>query len=376
LSVVLLLGAGLFLRSFANIQRVDPGFDARGVMTMRLTLPRERYEEEKANVFFDRLVERIGALPGVRAVAAASQFPPDESFSTPFTLDGAPPETGHIPTATITVASPAYFDTLRVPLRRGRVFSAADRLDAPRVAIVNQAFVDRYLAGSDAIGRRIGIGDAGARPWTIVGVAANVRNAGLTQPVQPELYVPVRQQTLWNQLFVLTRADTGAAALMPALRETVRSLDADQPIYAVQSLEQAIADSSFQQRTAAVLIAVFAAMAMLLAAVGIFGVMSYSVAARTQEIGIRMSIGASRAEILRLVLAQAGRLAASGLLIGVTIGLAGGRAVGGMLYGVAPTDPATLAAVAATLALVAVLAAWVPAARAMRIDPMQALRYE
>ncbi|HET7617665.1 MAG TPA: ABC transporter permease [Vicinamibacterales bacterium] len=376
LSAVLLLGAGLFLRSFANIQRVDRGFDADGVMTMRLTLPRERYEGEKANAFFDRLVERIGALPGVRAVAAASQFPPDESFSTPFTLDGTPSETGHIPTAMVTVASPAYFDTLRVPIRRGRAFSATDRLDAPRVAIVNRAFVDRYLAGSDALGRRLQIGDAAGGPWTIVGVAANVRNAGLTQPVQPELYVPVRQQTLWNQLFVLTRADTGAAALMPALRETVRSLDADQPIYAVQSLEQAIADSSFQQRTAAVLIAVFAAIAMLLAAVGIFGVMSYSVAARTQEIGIRMSVGASRAEILRLVLAQAGRLATSGLLIGLAIGLAGGRALGGMLYGVAPTDPVTLAAVAATLALVAVLAAWVPAARAMRIDPMVALRYE
>jgi putative ABC transport system permease protein len=379
LSIVLLLGAGLLLRSFVNIQRVNPGFNPRGVLTMRLTLPRDRYEGEAANAFFDRVIDRIAVLPGVRAVAAASQFPPDESFSTRFALEAAAQDEGSLPTTLITVATPAYFDTLRVPLRRGRTFDASDRLDSPPVAVVNRAFADRYTPSEDAIGRRIQIGDpAGARTWTtVVGIVADFKNQGLTQAVRPEVYVPVRQQTLWNQLFVLTRADaTAAAGLLPAVRAAVRGVDADQPIYAVQSLEQATADSSFQQRIAALLMGIFAAAALLLTAVGIFGVMSYSVTARTQEIGIRISVGASRSEILRLVFGQVARLAAAGLLIGVAILLAAARALRGMLFGVAPMDPLTIVAVAGTLAAVAVLAAWVPAARAIRIDPVEALRYE
>jgi putative ABC transport system permease protein len=378
LSVVLLLGAGVLLRSFMNIQRVDPGFDARGVLTMRLTLPRDRYPDAAANVFFDRLVERVAAIPGVRGVSASSQFPPRETFSTAVTAEGVPPPAGRIPTAAITVVTPGYFEALRVPMRNGRTFAATDRLDAPPVAIVNQAFVDRYLSGGDAVGRRITIGDTTrSSPWTtIVGVVADYKNGGITELVRPGIFTPMRQQTAWNQLFILVRSDAGAAAVLTPVREAVRALDAEQPIYAIQSLEETIAESSFQQRIAAMLLSIFAVCALALAAVGIFGVMSYAVSARTQEIGVRIAVGAGRRDVLQLVLGHVARLAAVGLAIGVLILLLAGKALEGLLYGVRASDPLTLALVAGSLGLVAGVAAWIPASRASRIDPVEALRYE
>ncbi len=378
LSVVLLLGAGVLLRSFMNIQRVDPGFDARGVLTLRLTLPRERYPDAAANAFFDRLVERVGAIPGVRGVSASSQFPPMETFSTAFSVEGAAPPAGNIPTATITVMTPGYFEALRLPMRSGRTFARTDQIGTPPVAIVNQAFVDRYLSGGDAIGRRVRLGDGTrTRPWTtIVGVVADYRNSGMTDAIRPAVFTPMRQQTAWNQLFILVRSDAGAAAVLAPVREAVRALDAEQPIYNIQSLEESIAESSFQQRIAAMLLSIFAACALALAAVGIFGVMSYTVSARTQEIGVRIAIGAGRGHVLQLVLGHVARLAAIGLGIGVVILLLAGKALEGLLYGVRAADPTTMAIVAAGLGLVAGVAAWIPASRASRIDPVEALRYE
>jgi putative ABC transport system permease protein len=378
LSVVLLLGAGVLLRSFMNIQRVDPGFDARGVLTLRLTLPRERYPDAAANAFFDRLVERVGAIPGVRGVSASSQFPPQETFSTEFTVEGVVPPAGRIPTAFITVATPGYFEALRVPMRTGRTFAATDRLEGPPVAIVNQTFVDRYLSGGDAVGRRITIGDTTrTRPWTtIVGVVADYRNAGMTDGMRPGIFTPMRQQTAWNQLYILVRSDAGAAAVLAPVRDAVRALDPEQPIYAIQSLEESIAESSFQQRIAAMLLSIFAACALALAAVGIFGVMSYTVSARTQEIGVRIAVGAGRRDVLQLVLGHVARLAVVGLGLGVVILLLAGKALQGLLYDVRAADPLTMAIVAGGLGLVAGIAAWIPASRASRIDPVEALRYE
>jgi putative ABC transport system permease protein len=378
LSVVLLFGAGLLLRSFIKIQRVDPGFEPRGVLTMRLTLPRERYPGEATVAFFDRLVERLGALPGVRAVSAASQFPPNSGFSTQFTVEGQEAPIGSLPTAVITVAAPSHFETLRVPLRAGRIFSATDRLDTPPVAIVNQAFASRYLGGADPIGRRVLIGspDRPRTAATIVGVIADYRNSGATQPPRPEIVTPVRQQTAWNQLFVLVRTDATPSSSISPVRQTVASLDPEQPIYAIQTLEEALALSSFQQRVSAVLLGAFAVVALVLAAIGIYGVMSYSVTARTQEMGVRLAIGAQRGDVMWLVLGQVIRLSAVGLAIGLAVTIAAGRAVTGLLYDVRPSDPITIISVTALLGAVAIVAAWVPAFRASRVDPIQALRYE
>ena len=378
LSVVLLLGAGLLMRSVWNIQRVDPGFQSDGVLTVRLTLPRERYAGDAAGAFFDRLIERLQNLPGVRAVSAASQFPPNAPFETQFAVDRSIAEAKTLPTAVITVVSPGHFATLGVSLHRGRAFNAQDRLDTPPVAIVNAAFVTRYLAGTDPIGQKIHIGSPQQQRHTatIVGVVADYRNAGAMQPVKPELYIPVRQQTMWNQLFVLVRSETTAGAVLTSVRQAVVSLDPEQPIYNIQTLDAAIAQSAFQQRVSATLLAIFAFLAVILAAGGIFGVMSYSVSARTQEMGVRLALGAQRASVLWLVLRQVLLLAAVGIAIGIGLLVALGRGLETLLFGVAPADPATIAAVTLALGAVALLAAWVPAARASRIDPIAALRYE
>ena len=378
LSVVLLLGAGLLMRSFHNLQRVDPGFEPNGVLTMRLTLPREKYPGDSAGAFFDRLLDRLALIPGARAVSAASQFPPASTLTTQFTLDGVLQPGTTLPTALLTVATPGYFETLQVPLRTGRIFTTADRLDAPAVVIVNESFAARYLPGVEPIGRRVALGSAD-RPSpaaTIVGVVADFRNNGPMQPARPEIYMPVRQQTAWNQLFILVRSTGDAASLLPAVRAAVVSLDPEQPVYAIRTLETAFAAASFQQRVSSILLGAFASVALLLAAVGIYGVMSYTVSARTQEMGVRLAVGAQRRDVVWLVVGQVLRLSALGLAIGIGLLLVISRVLSEMLFGVRAADPLTIASVAATLTMVALLAAWAPAFKASRVDPIQALRYE
>ncbi|HET7218649.1 MAG TPA: ABC transporter permease [Vicinamibacterales bacterium] len=377
-SVALLLGAGLLMQSFLNIQRVNRGFDANGVLTTRLTLPRDRYPGEAAGAFFDDLAVRLRALPGVTAVGAASQFPPNETFETRFTIEGAAADTKTLPTALITVATPSYFEALRIPLRGGRVFAATDRLDSPLVAIVNESFAQRYLPGRDPLGQRItlGSGERAGTPSTIVGVVADYRNAALTDPVRPQIFTPVRQQTAWNQLFVLVRGDVAGASLIPSVRRTVASLDRDQPIYLTRTMDEVLATASFQQRVSAVLVGIFAMVALILAAIGIYGVMSYAVAARTQEIGVRLAVGAQRRDVMWLILRQVLRLSAIGLGVGALIVAAAGPALERLLFGVRAADPAVIAITAVVLAVVALAAAWGPAWRASRIDPIAALRCE
>jgi putative ABC transport system permease protein len=378
LSVVLLLGAGLLIRSMWNIQRVDPGFRSDGVLTMRLTLPRERYEGEAAGAFFDSLIERLKAVPGVRSASAASQFPPMSGFNTQFTLEQSARAGATLPTAVITVASPGHFETLDAPMQSGRAFNDSDRLNTVPVAIVNAAFAARYLSGLDPIGQRIQLGspDRPRPATTIVGVVSDYRNAGATQPARPEIFIPVRQQTDWNQLFVLVRSEGAAGAILPAVRQTVLSLDAEQPIYAIQTLDEALAMSSFQQRASAIVLGLFALLALVLAAMGIYGVMSYSVGARTQEMGVRFALGAQRGSVLWLVIRQVLVLAAVGLTIGVVLLFFAGRALEQLLFGITALDPLTIVLVTVALGAVALVAAWVPASRASRIDPITALRYE
>jgi putative ABC transport system permease protein len=378
-SVVLLFGAGLLLRTFVNLQRVDLGFDPRGVLTMRLTLPRETYGSDEAiRGFFERLMDRVQAAPGVTAVAVASQYPPDEPFRGQIEVEHAPQSGASLPMARTTIASRRFFETLGVPLVMGRWFGAQDRPDGAPVVIVNRAFVDRFLQGRAPIGTRVRIGTGSTARWSaIIGVVGDAHNDGLAAAVQPEVFTSMELgPNGWNQLFLLVRSGRPSSAVLADVRQAVTSIDPQQPVYAIQTLEDAVAASAFTQRTSALLLGIFAAIALVLAGIGIYGVMSYAVGARTQEMGVRMAIGATRFDVVRLVLGQVFWLSAIGLTIGMALLFVLGRALEQLLFGVVLQDPLTIVLVVGTLGAVALLAAWRPAYRASRIDPIQALRYE
>jgi putative ABC transport system permease protein len=378
LSALLLVGAGLLVRSFANLQDVDPGFDPRNVLTMRITAPVEKYRGAAINEFFQQIVDRLEQTPGVLAVSVASQLPPQGVFSTPFRLDSktVPGET--IPVSQITAASTMHFATLGVPLVAGRAFANSDRQDAPLVAIVNQAFVARFLGGGDALGRRVSIGpaDRPSRPMEIVGVVDSMQNRDMRSAPAPEIFVPLLQQALNNQLFLLVRGASDAAAMLPAVRQQIAVIDPDQPVYNVQTLEDAIASANFGNRFSMVLFGIFAAVALSLTAIGIYGVMSYAVQARTKEFGVRLAVGADGRDVIWLVLRKVLWLTLIGLGIGLTGVVAASSAVRSVLFGVQPLDPTTIGAAAGLLGCVALLAGWLPAWRASRVDPMHALRFE
>ncbi len=380
LSVVLLLGAGLLLRSVMKMQGAELGFEPHGVATMRLTLPQQKYPSGEAiTVFFEDLIRRTQAIPGVTAAATVSQFPPMEFFSSRIEIAGADASGATLPTANTTIASRGYFQAVQIPLLRGRLFAESDAPGGPAQVLINSTFASRYLTGKDPIGARMRIiARGGPGPWAeIIGVVGDARNNGAAAVVRPEAYIAMEQgRDAWNQLFLIVRSTQDASTLIPAVRAAVASIDPEQPVYNIQTMEEAIAQSAFQQRISAMLLGIFAATALVLAAVGIYGVMSYSVSARTQEIGVRMAIGAERSDVLRLVLLQVFRLVAIGLVIGIGLLMAAGKAISGLLYGVTPSDPVTIGMVTLTLGAVALVAGWVPARRASRVNPIQALRYE
>ena len=382
LSVVLLLGAGLLLRSFLNLKRTDLGFDPKGVLTMRLTLPQQKYASGEAiTSFFEELSRRVSQTLGVSSAGMVSQFPPLAFSSSQIEVEGVAASGTTLPTAFTTIASRDYFKAISVPLVRGRFFGVEDVAGAPHHVIVNQAFVSRYVGTKEPVGARVRMVARTGQPprqWSeIVGVVGDTRNAGPAAPVRPEIFIPMEQgRDAWNQLFLVVRSAQDAAALVPAVRSTVASIDPEQPVYMIQTMEEAVAGTSFTQRIAAMLVSIFAGVALVLAAMGIYGVMSYSVAARTQEIGVRMAVGAERADVLRLVLWQVARLTSIGLAAGLGLLFLASKPLAELLYGVTAHDPVTIAAVSLTLGAIALLAAWGPAWRASRVDPIQALRYE
>ncbi len=313
LSVMLLLGAGLLMRSFLKLQRVDPGFDPRGVLTMRLTLPPEKYQEPGSMpAFFEQLLERVGALPGVSASALASQYPPQESFSSRVEVEGFAAPADRLPSTNITVASRDLFRALGMRVVAGHGFTGQERATAVRQVVVNEAFVARYLRDRDPVGARLRlVGRGGPAPWAeVVGVVGDAHNAGLTAATRPEVFSAMEQSLDgWNQLFLLVRSSAPGQSMLPAVRQAIASLDPEQPVYMIRTLDEALTLSSFQARAATILIGIFAVVALVLAAVGIYGVTSFAVAARTQEIGVRLAVGAQPREVRRLVVAQVLRLA-------------------------------------------------------------------
>jgi predicted permease len=377
LALVLLVGAGLMLKSFVRLLDVKPGFDAKNVVTMGLSLPEARYSKpEQWADFYRRLVERLRAQPGVESATVINSLPMGgNGGTTTFIFEGRPaPPRGQYPEANFRVAGTDYFKTLRIPVLRGRVFAEQDVKGKPDVAIVNETFARLYYPNEDPVGKRV-LETDGTNPTEIVGVVGDVKHWGLDDEPEPFIYV-THAQSPDPGMTIAVRSAVDPAGVAAAVRRETRALDADLPVFDIKSLEQRLDESSSRRRLTVFLLGVFASVALLLAAVGIYGVMAYSVSQRTHEIGIRMALGARTADVVRLVLRQGMTLAVVGVGVGVGASLALTKLIKAMLFRVSPSDPATFAVVALSLAAVALLACYVPARRATKVDPMIALRYE
>jgi putative ABC transport system permease protein len=375
LALVLLAGGGLFVNSVIRMNLVDPGFAADELLTMRLTLPFEQYDGPGIDAFFGELQDRVEALPGVDAVGIGSQFPPVAFAYNRVATEGRETlDEGQLPFAMTTLVRPGYFDALGIPLLRGRAFGDQDVAGAPMAAVLNQAAADLLFPGDDPVGRRLVVeGD----PLEVVGVVGNAHNQGVDSPPFPEVFANHRQVPAWsNQLFVLVRSTGDPTAALPAIRAEIRDMDPDQPIYAIRMADEALADATAPRRIAADALTAFAMFALLLAAVGIFSVVSFTVADRTREIGLRVALGAGADQVRWLMVRQALVPVVVGALVGLVGAVALGRAVQGLLFEVSGTDVGTLAAVLSILVTAALAASYLPARRASRLDPVTALRPE
>lgn len=374
LSLVLLIAAGLLLASFARLQRVEPGFQPDGVFTAQLVLPPQRYDREKLVAFYESLYQRLATLPGSTSAALTDRLPlTGAQTPAPVAVVGRPlPPMSERPNANRHLVSPRYFHTLGIPLRAGRDFDERDSARVPHVVIINETFAQRYFPGEDPVGRTL-ITGMGQLPSQIIGVVADVRSTSLNTPPEADYFLPAlqRPETFTN---ILVRTDASPVAMAPFVREALRAVDPDLPLLEPQTLSTRIAQTVANRRLALVLLAAFAALALLLASLGVYSVMAHLVAFRTSEIGIRMALGASPGVVMRMVLGHGRRLTLVGIALGVAGGLAVSRLMQQVLFDVDPADPLIYGAVSATLLLVAECAAWFPARRATRIDPMIALR--
>ena len=379
LSLVLLVCAGLFFRSFLTLFKTDPGFDPDHVLTMSLILPRAKYKDEpQSAAFYKELVQRVKATPGVEAAAAVNFLPLGGSnASDDYLVEGEPqPARGHENEGRYRVCTVDYFSTMRIPIVKGRAFTEQDKAGATPVVIVNETLARKHWPGQDPIGKRIRFDyPIDKAPWMeIVGVSKDVRHE-LTLEVTPELYLPHAQDS-WNSMVLVARTNVDPASLAGAIRQTVWAIDKDQPVFDVRTMEEVRSLSVGLQTFSSLMIGIFAGIALLLASIGIYGVMAFVVAQRTQEIGIRMALGARGVDVLRLVLTNGMKLAIIGLLIGLAVSWGVTRFFAKLLVGVKPTDLLTFSVVSACLLATAFLACYVPARRATKVDPLEALRYE
>ena len=375
LSIVLLVGSTLLLRSFARLTGVDPGFDAKGVLSFRVALPSTTYAADPNRIaFFDRLLSDLRRQPGVTAAGIVQAMPMRGDYVLSFAVQGRPPaQPGHEPSANYRDISPEYFQTLGIPVMRGRGFTEHDIEGAPMVAVVDQAFVRHYFPDEDPIGQGIDIGNGTDGYYRIVGVVGNVHYSGLDVTASPTMYVPFRQD-VFSSMWVLARTGGDPAALSPVARRIVRDIDPALPAFSMAPLGEVISDSVGEQRFSLLLVVAFAVTALFLAAVGLYGVVAYTVSQRTQEIGVRVAMGAQRLQVLGMIVGGGMRLALVGLAIGLVASLAASRVVESLLFEMTPFDPVSYAVTAAALLAIAAVACYVPARRALRVDPIIALR--
>ncbi|HZM69837.1 MAG TPA: FtsX-like permease family protein, partial [Candidatus Cryosericum sp.] len=381
LTLVLLVGASLLMRSFLTLRALDPGFSSEGRLVAGLFLPEGKYPDAQRIVpFYEALEERLQAMPGVESAGLVNVLPLSGSnASSNYSIDGEDTSTSdERPNANRRSVSPGYFRALGMHLVKGRAFTDRDNAIAPPVAIINEAMAGRRFPAGDALGRRmrIGSGTTNTNPWMeIVGIVGDVRHQALDQAPREEFYVPCSQRPV-REMNVVVSARGDAAGLAGALRAQVRAVDPDQALADVQPMETLVGQSLAPRRAALLLLGVFAAVAVLLAAVGLYGLVAYSVAQRTHEIGVRMAIGARANDVLVMVLRQGLSLTAVGVAAGLAAALVLARLMAGLLYGVGAADPWTFVAVPLVLTLVSALASVLPARRAARVDPMAALRSE
>jgi predicted permease len=381
LALALLIAAGLLLRSFARLQSVRPGFDPHGVMTAVLSLPEVKYPDDARQAqFFDQLLERVRALPGVERAATVFPLPLSGAGNTlQFVVAGRPkPAATAAPSADVMGISPDYFRAMSIPLLAGRGFSGQDRVGSQQVVIVSRTMARQIWPGESPLGKRITFDDESgpkAKWLTVVGLVGDVRAAALRKEPRPQAYWPQLQRP-FSQVALVLRTSRPPARLVEPVRQVVLALDRDLPLDRVQTLEAVVADSLSSNRAKTRLIGIFGALALVLAAAGIYGLVSYTVAQRTHEIGIRMALGAGRGEVLGMVIRQGMVLVAAGLAMGLAASWAAGRLVADQLFEVSAADPLTYAGVPLVLAAVALIANWLPARRAAAIDPLEALRSE
>jgi putative ABC transport system permease protein len=387
LSLILMIAAGLLLRSFGRLLEVNPGFNPDNVLLARVWLPvpnnpdLDPYRDPlKRSAFTKELLQRVSAIPGVRSAALGSGngvplVGPHNSGG--FTIEGDAATNNVIPTAQIGVVSPDYFRTMETPLKRGRFFTAADDRQGPQVALVDEALVQRYFNNRDPVGLRIKRGGPTSEaPWiTIVGIVGNIKSDGFDQPDQPHLYFPIFQNPAYA-IAIYLRTDVAPFTLTQSVREQVRAVDKDLPVFGERTMTQVAAESVSRRKFAMQVVGLFGILALLLAGVGIYGVIAYSVSQRTREIGIRVALGASRSAILHWVLKQGMILTIAGVVIGIIGAVALTRLLRSLLFGIGPTDTLTYGVLATLLILVAFIACYVPARRATKVDPLVALRYE
>ena len=379
LSLVLLIGAGLQVRSLVRLLHVDPGFDTTNVLALEVSLPERSYPDGPAqSQYFAKAVEAVGALPGVVSAAAVSTVPltGQQIIFSLEELEGRPPAApGDHQSAYWYAVTPDYFATLKLPLKRGRLIEARDTAEAARVMLINESFAKRMFPGEDPIGRHVRIGIDGKVQREIVGIVGDVRHDGLDSDVTMQMYEPLAQRP-WDSMNIILRTAVPPASLGTAARQAILGVDRQQPVSTAETFDEIVAKSTAQRRFSLLLMTVFAGAALVLTAIGLYGVVSYFVSLRTHEIGVRLALGATRREILALVVGQGMRLALAGVGLGLVTAFAGMRLLSSLLFGISATDPLTFFAVAAGVAAVTLCASAFPAWRAARVDPSAALRSE